>query len=311
MPLYNKAASIERTLCSIQAQKMSGFEVIVVNDGSTDESVARVEAFLRETRDRRFRLIHQRNEGPGSARNRGVEAATAEWVAFLDGDDEWQPTYLERCLGLLAEHPEANAISTAWFDEPGRISFVPRMQAVNVSTGLHITRPDTNTKQLAMVLVFMSPCSTVARRQRVLEFGGFREGGCKFGEDVHLWIQFLMSDPVYVLLEEQAIFHRHLAGLSGNYKGARPVEPFLEDPSSIRESCPGPKREKLNELLAVRAFKTALMLAYWGHWREAAALRRKFSVPTERQLPLHWISMLAASPLGAAAGAVARKLKRS
>src|SRR5947209_3795753 len=97
IPLYNKAPYVRRTLDSVRAQTFADYEVIVVDDGSTDGGAAVVEGFG----DPRFRLIAQPNAGPGAARNRGLAEAGGEFVAFLDADDEWLPTFLERSLALL------------------------------------------------------------------------------------------------------------------------------------------------------------------------------------------------------------------
>ena len=87
IPLYNKEKQIANTLRSVFAQTYTDYEIIVVNDGSTDNSVAVVESL----NDPRIRLIHQKNAGVSAARNRGIEEARGEYIALLDGDDEWKP----------------------------------------------------------------------------------------------------------------------------------------------------------------------------------------------------------------------------
>ena len=89
IPLYNKEEQIADTLQSIFAQTFQDFEIVIVDDGSTDNSVEEVEKFD----DSRIRLIHQTNAGVSAARNRGIEEARGELIAFLDADDEWKPEY--------------------------------------------------------------------------------------------------------------------------------------------------------------------------------------------------------------------------
>ena len=94
VPLYNKACYIDRCLDSIFGQSFPDFEVIVVNDGSTDGS----EGVVERRRHTRVRLVSQENAGPGSARNHGVRLAQSPLVAFLDGDDAWSEDYLKESV---------------------------------------------------------------------------------------------------------------------------------------------------------------------------------------------------------------------
>jgi len=103
IPLYNKGESIRNTIRSVLNQTYDSFEIIVINDGSKDKSALAVEEF----RDSRIRLIHQDNQGVSAARNRGIKAAKNEWIAFLDGDDEWNEEYLKKMMKLIIDFPLA------------------------------------------------------------------------------------------------------------------------------------------------------------------------------------------------------------
>lgn len=92
IPLYNKAHTIVNTLNTVFKQTYQDFEVLIVNDGSTDNSVEVInQAFI----DSRIRIVNQSNAGVSAARNRGIQEARGEWISFLDADDEWLPNYLE------------------------------------------------------------------------------------------------------------------------------------------------------------------------------------------------------------------------
>ena len=104
IPLYNKEKSIASTLRTVLSQTFSDYEIVIVNDGSTDNSVAEVE----KVRDDRIRLIHQQNAGVSAARNRGIEEAKGELIAFLDADDEWKPEYLATQYHLSQKYPECS-----------------------------------------------------------------------------------------------------------------------------------------------------------------------------------------------------------
>ncbi len=100
IPVYNQAEYLGEALDSVLHQTVAPTEVIVVDDGSTDA----IDAALRPYRDR-VRVLQQANRGPAVARNAGIRIATGEWLSFLDGDDVWDPTKLERQLAVFAMDP--------------------------------------------------------------------------------------------------------------------------------------------------------------------------------------------------------------
>lgn len=111
IPLYNKQNSIAATLQSVLAQTYTNYEIIVVDDGSTDESANVAEVVLRECKENgvecRGKVIRKPNGGVSSARNAGILAAKGEYIAFLDGDDLWHPEYLETLHQLIVDYPDA------------------------------------------------------------------------------------------------------------------------------------------------------------------------------------------------------------
>jgi glycosyltransferase involved in cell wall biosynthesis len=110
IPLYNKKPHIDRALNSVLAQTNPPQEIVVIDDGSTDGGGEIVKTFT----DPRIRLIRQENCGCGVARNRGVQLATGELIAFLDADDAWKPGYLTSILNLRNKFPQAGAYATAY-----------------------------------------------------------------------------------------------------------------------------------------------------------------------------------------------------
>jgi glycosyltransferase involved in cell wall biosynthesis len=112
VPLYNKAHTIENTLRTVLNQTFVNYEVILVNDGSTDNGALVVQKFLS---DSRFRLVNQYNQGVSVARNRGVEESKYEYIAFLDGDDEWLPEYLTKMVEAINLFSDAGLYCCAGF----------------------------------------------------------------------------------------------------------------------------------------------------------------------------------------------------
>jgi glycosyltransferase involved in cell wall biosynthesis len=109
VPAYNAARFVVASLESVVNQTFSDFEVIVVDDGSTDETAALVQPFAR--RDGRFRLMHRPNGGIAAARNTALTEARGEFIALLDSDDLWMPVWLERQLGILRHRPDIGVLS--------------------------------------------------------------------------------------------------------------------------------------------------------------------------------------------------------
>ena len=110
IPLYNKAESIATALDCVLAQTYQDFEVVVVDDGSTDKGATIVEQYT----DPRIRLVCQENAGVSAARNKGIEEAKGEYVAFLDADDEWMPEYLENQYSLTLRYPQCDVHKGGW-----------------------------------------------------------------------------------------------------------------------------------------------------------------------------------------------------
>lgn len=117
IPLYNKEAIIGQSLQSVLSQDYDDFEVIVVNDGSTDRSAD----IVRSVTDPRVRIIEQENGGPSKARNTGVRNAKGEWIVFLDADDELLPGALSNFATLAVTHKEANFIVCPFYVNDGNI----------------------------------------------------------------------------------------------------------------------------------------------------------------------------------------------
>lgn len=115
IPLYNKASTINRAVDSVLAQTITDWELVVVDDGSTDNGAALVLAYS----DSRIRLVTQTNAGVAAARNKGAELAANELLAFLDADDYWSPAHLENLLHLKTEFPNASLYGTAYFGVGG------------------------------------------------------------------------------------------------------------------------------------------------------------------------------------------------
>ena len=186
--LYNKERHIARAIQSVLGQTCGDFELVIVDDGSTDEGAKVVESF----NDRRIRSIHQQNAGVSAARNRGVAEARADLIAFLDADDEWKPDYLEAIISLRERFPHAAAWTTT-FDmvSPSGIlqSWAGTIQILegNSSEGIidYFSRKGDP---------FYSSSITI-QKDAFLSIGGFPVGFIR-GEDNDTWLRLALKYPI-------------------------------------------------------------------------------------------------------------------
>ena len=180
IPLYNKAASIAQALDSVLAQECQDFEVVVVDDGSTDGGAAVVENYG----DPRIRLVRQENAGVSAARNRGIEEAKGEYVAFLDADDVWLPGFLSEIGVLQKEFPQCRAQATAYINNRGneRSSIILNKLPFSAERGVLANYFEVASCSHPPVC---SICVCIERRL-LLEIGGFPVG-IKSGEDLLTW----------------------------------------------------------------------------------------------------------------------------
>jgi len=131
IPSYNHARYLPEAISSVLAQTFTDWEAIIVDDGSTDNTAEVVAQFT----DPRIRYIHQENRGLSGARNTGIRAAQGDYLAFLDADDEWEPTFLQRCLDALASNGALAGVYTLarFMDETGKV--LPRFNSEAPSGG--------------------------------------------------------------------------------------------------------------------------------------------------------------------------------
>lgn len=179
IPLYNKALSIQSTLDSVLSQIYTNYEIIVVDDGSTDESAKRV----LEINDPRIRLIQKENGGVSSARNEGIITARGKYIAFLDGDDTWHPTYLETLHQLILDYPNYSIYGI------GCVKIVNEEIPIIKSETLNSYR---GVADWGYSKMFYTGSSTCAPRERLIELGLF-DTRMKYGEDMDMWFRLMLN----------------------------------------------------------------------------------------------------------------------
>lgn len=192
IPLYNKAKSIRSTVESVLAQTFVDFELLIVNDGSTDGGGDAVCTM----KDPRIRLIDKPNGGVSSARNRGIAEAKGEWIALLDGDDLWLPNHLENFVKATSMFPEANVFYTAFTTDRAK-NFAP------IQSVFACEEKDCFAAALAGHGIWTScVCFRTALRQSMPMF---REDLTN-GEDWELWHRFIKREKIIFISEVTAVY---------------------------------------------------------------------------------------------------------
>lgn len=204
VPLYNKAEYIERTLQSILNQSYRSFELIVVDDGSTDDSYIIAESLLRDIAN--ARIAKQKNSGVAVARNHGVELSNGEYVCFLDSDDWWDGDFLKEMSGLIERYPNAGLYGSNFFlVKDGKNKVAPIGFPYDFKEG-YINYCQVYAKTLCMPI---SSSSVAIPRDAFLSAGQFR-AGLKLGEDFDLWIRLAMKYPVAMINKPLAYYYQDI-----------------------------------------------------------------------------------------------------
>jgi glycosyltransferase involved in cell wall biosynthesis len=204
IPLYNKAPYVAKAINSVFAQTLKDFELIVVDDGSKDES-AEIAAKIIEGH-LNCRLIKQENAGVSMARNNGVASSHGDYLCFLDADDWWEPTFLEEMSKLIEEFPGAGIYGTN-YTIVNETKHKTRVAPIGVEVGFekgYINYCQVYAKTLAMPLTSIS---VAIPRPIFDEMLGFPQG-IKLGEDFLLWIRIALKNKVAFLNKPLAFYNQ-------------------------------------------------------------------------------------------------------
>ena len=185
IPTYNRVSRLGETLCSVFNQTYQDFELIVIDDGSTDDSRETLKRF----RDNRLRYVYQENRGVSSARNTGIRLATFSWLCFLDSDDYWKPHKLQRQLEALQNCPNYRVSYTdeIWIRRGKRVN----QKKIHQKYGGWIYHR-------CLPLCIISP-SSVLVHQAVLNQEGVFDEELPVCEDYELWLRIACRHPILFL----------------------------------------------------------------------------------------------------------------
>jgi glycosyltransferase involved in cell wall biosynthesis len=271
IPLFNKGPYITRALNSILTQTFQDFEVIVVDDGSTDEGAEVVRRF----HDLRIRLIQQDNRGVSEARNRGIENSRAELIAFLDADDEWLPKHLETLWKLRAKYPDAGAYTTAYLfgEEKGKTRF-PHFSTIPPTPWEGVLPSYFRASALGDPPV--SSSSVAIPKEIINEMGGFQVRAW-YGEDEDLWARIALKYPIVFSWELGSIYHLEAANRACKKETPLPKTPFVIKAQKMILSNTIPEKilTDLKDYIANEELNRASWYIVRGRIKEATEILRE------------------------------------
>ena len=271
IPAYNAMTYLPAAVDSVLKQTFSDFEVLIVDDGSTDQTAQ----WVTQLTDRRVKLISQPNQGAAAARNTGIAHAQGDYIAFLDADDLWEPSKLEKQVQRLEAQPQVGLVHTwtAFIDAEGQ------------PTGRIMTSHGEGQVWSQMVVYNLLRCgSTAMVRRECFERLGQFDRNLRYAEDWDMWLR-IAKDYDFALVHEPLVFYReHANNKSKNYEGQ--LQSFCQILEKAFQSAP----PELNGLKK-RAYGRAYLHAAWralvigqdaekAHflWRQALAFDPKLYV---------------------------------
>ena len=199
IPAYNTARFLPEAIESVLGQTFTSYEVIVIDDGSTDATVSIARSF-----GERVRCLRQENQGPSAARNHGIAAARGEFVAFLDSDDRWEPEMLAEQLAAFAADPEAGLVFTNCINTDGEVLLPVDCSAQRTAHSgrvfHHLLREN-----------FVITSTVMVRRACLAATGGF-DPALRVSEDFDLWVRIARLFPLRFVPRSLARYRIHDGG---------------------------------------------------------------------------------------------------
>lgn len=248
IPTYNRSAYLKEAVESVLAQSYINTEIIVVDDGSTDDTHSVIKSY-----NGRVIYIKQENNGPSSARNRGISIASGVFIAFLDSDDLWHRDKLEKQLGLFEKNDNIGLVASGHDVINNRSELINRY--ILGSSELH------QLKNKQLYKNFFSTPSVIVRKTCFDNAGLFNENLC-FAEDWDMWLRILRISDVGIVNEPLVIIREHSESLTREFSDRNLSDWELV----VTEHCIG--MEGFFDTLKQKRYS-------WFYWNKANIFRNK------------------------------------
>ena len=192
IPLFNQGHYLEEAIMSVTRQTWTNWEMLIINDGSTDNSYEIAKELVKRLNDNRIKLITQENRGKGGTRNRGIKESNGDFVVTLDSDDMITPDYFAESMSLMEKNPRVAWITpkTLVFGKDNHIAWAKEYAPINT------------------IIACPSPSSSLIRRKALDEIGPYREDLTN-REDAELWIRMLEHGWTSITTDMPLFVYRH------------------------------------------------------------------------------------------------------
>lgn len=287
VPLYNKSDYIKRTLDSVFCQTFKAYEIIVVDDGSTDGSSGLVHSLYGD----QVKLIFQRNSGVSAARNKGISEASGDFIAFLDADDTFKQGYLEEMHNLILMHPGQSFFGTAYevVDELGE--FLRSSNRVARSYADNSIISDFYSIWSQGAFIFTS--SIVIRRAAFFDNDIFFPVGENMGEDQDVWMRISEKYPLVYSNKALSNYYRVQDSLTMTNRVHKDLPCFIRLRKRVDSGeCPHHMKRSALRLLATNRLNLAN-----AHFIDGSFLEGWKVLLSEKIMhhPLYWVKTLVLS----------------
>ncbi|UCC69155.1 MAG: glycosyltransferase family 2 protein [Armatimonadota bacterium] len=263
VPVYNRARAVQAAAASVLDQSYQDFELILVDDGSTDDSGRVIDELARQQPER-IRCSHQENAGVAAARNQGISLSRGEYICFLDSDDEWLPEKLAVQVDFMDRHKEIG-LSYVWalvVDEAGKV------------VGREGRRAGRNAYRKLFYLNPIAPTSGTMLRREVLEEVGLFDPDLRTRQDWDLWFRIARRYPVREIPQFLVRYQSSESGISADLgQTANDNRTVLERALRRDEETGGPMHRQEKRVLAFLSLRLAYKYLQAG---ERASFRRHF-----------------------------------
>jgi len=315
---YQKAQFLPRAMQSVLDQTFQDFELIVVDDGSTDTTREIVEHFVQK--DSRIKYIYQENQGPGSARNKGIEASQAELVALLDGDDEWLPEKLEHQVQIMVSCPIVDLI----FTNMQYVNTIDKGHIVNLSSHyhdyvmsrftlrplskdgkVHLIKDKSFPAKIALKNVFL-PTSAMFRKYVWDKVGGFNEE-FRGPEDLDFWVRAALKKCQFAYMSHVcAIYYKNETSLVQASERS-----YLEQLKHALYAYSSPEYEPIRDATQSLVHKRFRQLVvFYTYQRQLGKAWQAFRQSMSYGIDPRTLLMAIASPLGPIPFTAYRRLRK-